>query len=430
MKNNNSPKEGDLEGFKAEMESHSASTMHYSDQILQAMAKSEAERALLARGGMLHDIGKLDPRLSDLFAKPGEWSATERVLGRLHVPYGVDELRRLGVDEEVVNFAHYHHPECGNQPSDGSISEADLELIQILTAGDRLSAGLVKRKYRAPREVDEVLAWLNYGVKDKYLTQDIYEEAESLFKFDVLPADLDVSVVVEATLQTFRVSSDSGDIRQVTILMKQLKREGHLNQPALDKLFDTFGDIFLSTKGEKIFHLESALMGFCDENAAEKLIKLYARAETWEPKVVLASWIGSFYKVKGLLVLVDSLYSHKLIANGSIQAILEKYSLLEELDLKSEECEAIVSAVLGYLENPGPRIDNPHDEKKFRIDSMNRTSAARILVVLEDYPKTSKESRTRVQSKGDLIVTYRCADRMIDDFVEIPLSRFLSGGIN
>jgi hypothetical protein len=271
---------------------------------------------------------------------------------------------------------------------------------------------------------------LNREIQKYYEEGQYLQIVQRLVKFDVLPADLDVPVVVEAILQAFRTSANTDDIRQATILMKQLKREGHLNKTSLDKLFNAFGDIFLSTKGEKIFYLESALMGFCDENASENLIKLYARAKTREAKVVLTRWIGSFYKEKGLLVLVDNLYSQKIIGNDCIHAILEKYSLLEDLDLKLDECDAIVSAVLDYLETPGPRIENSDDEKKYEIDSINRTSAARILVVLNRSPRTSKESRARIQSMGDLIVTYRCADRMVDGFVDIPLSRYLFGNIN
>ncbi len=274
---------------------------------------------------------------------------------------------------------------------------------------------------------------------DKELIREVqqyYEAGEylqivlRLVKFDVLPAGLDVAVVIEAILQTFRASSDTDDIRRASILLDQLEDEGHLNKPGLDKLFHDFGDIFLSTEGEKIFHLESVLMGFCDEDAAEKLIKLYARAKTREQKVVLARWIGSSFKEMGLLVLVDNLYSQKLIGNGSIRAILEKYSLLEVQDLKSEECEAIVSAVLGYLGTPGPRIENMADEKKYKIDDINRTCAARILVVLNRFPKLSKISRLKIQIKRYLIVTYHCVDRMHDIFEAIRLGRYLSGGIN
>jgi hypothetical protein len=270
---------------------------------------------------------------------------------------------------------------------------------------------------------------LNREIQKYYEEGQYLQIVQRLYKFDELPEGINVPFVIEAITNTFRTSSSPEEIFQADVVMARLEHQGYLNRSDLDAIFNAIGDVIVDAKGEIPFYLDGALMGSHDESAPENLIRLYARAKTREARAVLAGWIGSFYKEQGLLVLVDSLYSQKIIGNDYIRAILGKYSLLEDLDLKSDECDAIISTVLNYLETPGPRIENSDDEKKFEIDSINRTSAARILVVLNGYPKTSKESRARIQSKGDLIVTYHCADRMYDAFVEIPLSRYLSGNI-
>ena len=249
------------------------------------------------------------------------------------------------------------------------------------------------------------------------------------YEFDELPESINIPIVVEAIINTVRTSSNPDEIFQADVMMFRLKHKGHLNRSDLDELFDAIGDVIVDAEGQKPFWLDGALMGSRDENAPERLIRLYTRSRTREAKAVLASWIGSFYKAAGLLVLVDNLYSQNIIGNDNIRAILEKHTLFEDISLEPDDCDVLVSAVLDFLAIPGPLIGTPEDEKKYAIESINRTSGARILVFLNEYLKTSKESKARIQSKKNLIVTYHCADRMHDDFVEIPLSRYLSGEI-
>lgn len=266
-------------------------------------------------------------------------------------------------------------------------------------------------------------------IQKKYEDGQYLQIVQRLLEFDELPSGVNVSIAVEAIANTFLSSSPRG-IEQADTLMCGLKLKGYLNRSSMEKIFDAVGDAILNTKGEIPFFLISGLMSSYDQRTPENLIRLYSRAETREAKSELADIIGSFYKKKGLLALVDNLYSQQIIGNDSISALLKKHSLLADISLKPDECDVIISVMLDFLETSGPKIDSSDDEIKFKVDIINRTSAARILVVLNKYPKTSKESRARIRSMGDMIVTYRCADRMYDAFVEIPLSRYLSGNIN
>lgn len=153
-----------------DMESHVVGVMYYSDRIAQVMGKSEADRILIARGALLHDIGKNDPVIAWWFNLdlPSQIAVKEQ-----HVWSGVARLNSFGVDETVVNFARYHHPGYANMPSPDTVDE----LIQILTAGDQLSAGLLDRIYVKARPRDVVLGWLERDMRDKFLTPEIYEAA-------------------------------------------------------------------------------------------------------------------------------------------------------------------------------------------------------------------------------------------------------------
>lgn len=264
--------------------------------------------------------------------------------------------------------------------------------------------------------------------------QKLYEDGQylqivrRLYRYDPdeIPEDINIPRVTEAITHTFHTSSNQEEIFQADVVLARLKHRGYLNQDSLIKIFEEVSDAFLNARGNKPFFLDGVLFTLRDESWSENLIRLYIRASTREAKVALVSWIGSFYKEQALLVLVDSLYWQKIISNDSIREILEKYSLLAHINFEQDECDAIISAVVSYLEIPGPKIEDSDDEKKYEIESINRTSAARILVVLNGYSKTSEQSRARIRSKGNVIVTYHCADRMYDAFVEIPLSRYLS----
>jgi hypothetical protein len=268
--------------------------------------------------------------------------------------------------------------------------------------------------------------------------QQLHEEGQYLqilrrlrqYKIDKLPAGIDVSIAVEAIIRTFRSSSDEDDISRATGLKWQLENQNLLNPNDSNRIFNVVVEAFLNAKGELPSFLIHALVSPHDKVVPENLLRIYDQAKTREARFVLAEWIGAFYKERGLLVLIDNLFAQQIIGNDSIRAILAKYSLLAGVSLESDECDAIVSAALDYLETPGPRIENWDDDKKYKIDSINRTSAARILVALNRYSKTSKESQARIQGKGDVIVTYFCFDLMYDVFEEIRLSRYLSGGIN
>lgn len=266
--------------------------------------------------------------------------------------------------------------------------------------------------------------------------QELYEDGQYLqivqrlrqFKFDKLPAGINISIVVEAIIRSFE-SSNQDEIGQATGLMIQLEHAEFLNRNDLDKIFNAVSESFLNAQGKTLSLLVDPLMFSRDKSAPEALLKLYSRATTQVAKVVLADNIGAFYKEQGLLVLVDNLYSQQLIGNDNIHAIFKKHSLVADVSLEPDECDSIISGLLEFLEVPGPEINSSDAEEKFKIDIINRVSAARILVVLSGYPNTSEESRAKIQGKSNLIVTSHCVDRMSDAFEDIRLSRYLSGNI-
>jgi hypothetical protein len=247
---------------------------------------------------------------------------------------------------------------------------------------------------------------------------------------DKLPSGIDVSIAVEAIIRTLRSSSDEDDISRATGVRWQLERQSLLNPNDSDRVWSVIGEVYLNAKGKMPSLLIHALLSPEEKVVPENLIRIYTQANTREAQFELAHWIGAFYKEQGLLVLVDNLYAQQVIGNDGIGAILEKYPLLAGVSLEPEECDAVISAMLDYLEIPGHRIENMKEEQAYEIESINRTSAARVLVVLNRYPDLTDKSRVRLQRCNSLIVTHHCVDRMYDVFEAIPLRRYLSGDIN
>jgi hypothetical protein len=161
----------------------------------------------------------------------------------------------------------------------------------------------------------------------------------------------------------------------------------------------------------------------------ERLISLYTQIKSRKVKHVIAVCIGSFHKRKGLLLLVDNLYSQQIISNASIHTILKKYPLFADVNLESSECDAIISLVLDFLDIACPEVNNFFDASKFRDDLENREMAARILVVLNEYPNTGETSKMMIQNKGGLVVTYELFDAATANGIYAPvtLNDYLSG---
>jgi hypothetical protein len=304
-----------------------------------------------------------------------------------------------------------------------------LELQGLLTRNDveqiRQAVGedLPKAKDLTPFFLGSI--GVNHELQKFHEEGQYLQIVQRLYTLHELPAGIDVPIVLEALLHMFHSSSKEEELWQADVVTVILEK--HLTRNDLDRIFDAVGKAILNTQGEIPLPLSSALISSYNEEAPEHLIGIYVRAKTPEAKIELASEIGSACKEKGLLVLVENLYSQQLIGNDSIRAILEKHSLLSDVHLEPQECEAIISAVLDFLKIPGPRIGTPEEEKKFEKVSINRTSAARILVVLHAYPNTPEGSRAKIHTEADLLVIYFCTDRMYDVFEAIPLSSYLSG---
>lgn len=133
----------------------------------QAMGMSRADVVTLTTAGMLHDIGKADIPLA-ILDKPGQLSASERVVMEAHPVVGQEHLLKSSdVPGEILAAVRHHHemldgsgyPDrlCGRQIDD---------ITRILTICDIYGALTERRSYKAPMQPEGALNVLETMAQD------------------------------------------------------------------------------------------------------------------------------------------------------------------------------------------------------------------------------------------------------------------------
>jgi hypothetical protein len=195
-----------------------------------------------------------------------------------------------------------------------------------------------------------------------------------------------------------------------------MNNDKKMNNSKSDKFNEAYETILKMNgdlNGQDHLYLFDPLIQYSDPERKElkKLKRLYAHVTSLDGKSSLAQLI--LIRVihddieKGLLIILDNLYSQHKIGNNQIHDILMKRDILADiLNLESNECDAIISVMLAFLETPCPEIRNFNDTVKYHDVLTNRLHAAHILGGLINHPKTTQISKETIRKKGDLIVIY------------------------
>jgi len=129
------------------------------------------ERAHLREAAVYHDVGKvLLP--TELWTKTGPFTDGERAMARLHVPLGVEVLRRNGVDLEVVRLVELHHEQPDGNGYPRGLTQVPLA-AQLLRVADVYAALTEPRPYREALTPEAALRHLQEGAGRKYWMQGI-----------------------------------------------------------------------------------------------------------------------------------------------------------------------------------------------------------------------------------------------------------------
>jgi putative nucleotidyltransferase with HDIG domain len=111
----------------------------------------ESDLLLVAKGALLHDLGKARVPL-EILDKPEALTEVESAMMRKHPVYGEEALRlESGVEPEILRVVRSHHEFLdGSGYPDGLLGERIDDLVRLTTIADIVAALIEQRPYKAP----------------------------------------------------------------------------------------------------------------------------------------------------------------------------------------------------------------------------------------------------------------------------------------
>jgi putative nucleotidyltransferase with HDIG domain len=132
----------------SETEGHARRVVGYVDLIGDELGVLQAERAVLHRGALLHDIGKIGVP-DDVLRKAGPLSPSEWATMRRHPSYGARIVADVPSLENVVEIIKHHHERWdGSGYPDGLRGEEIPFGARLFTVADAFDAMTADRPYR------------------------------------------------------------------------------------------------------------------------------------------------------------------------------------------------------------------------------------------------------------------------------------------
>lgn len=136
---------------------HSERASRYAVHLGRWMGLSRAALSLLARGTLLHDVGKLGIR-DQLFLKPGRLSEEEWREMRRHPDIGYGLLTLATLLDETRTMVRQHHERWDGTGYPEGVSGGEIHLgARIISVVDTLDAMTTDRPYRPALPFD--VAW-------------------------------------------------------------------------------------------------------------------------------------------------------------------------------------------------------------------------------------------------------------------------------
>ena len=130
---------------------HSANVSYYCIMLCKALGLSDREDLLkIAKGGLLHDLGKLDIPEA-ILTKPDKLTDKEFEIIKRHPTVGFRKLcRREDMDFGQLMMVYQHHERIDGKGYPDGLSGADIPLLtRVLSVADVYDALASERPYRA-----------------------------------------------------------------------------------------------------------------------------------------------------------------------------------------------------------------------------------------------------------------------------------------
>jgi len=129
----------------------------------ERLGLAEEELAVIHRGGLLHDIGKIGIS-SEILDKPAKLTAAEMAVMQSHPAVGARILEPISAySREIPVVLHHHERFDGRGYPGGLAGEAIPRNARILAVADVFDALISERPYRGPWPMDQVLDHIRNG---------------------------------------------------------------------------------------------------------------------------------------------------------------------------------------------------------------------------------------------------------------------------
>src|SRR6266550_1437199 len=139
----------------SETEGHSRRVVEYMELIIAELSVPTEDLAMLRRGALLHDIGKIGVP-DNVLRKPAALSDAEWVLVKRHPEHGARIISRIPFLEDVSRIVRHHHERWdGKGYPDGLAGDAIPLGARIFAVGDSFDAMTSDRPYRRAMSVED-----------------------------------------------------------------------------------------------------------------------------------------------------------------------------------------------------------------------------------------------------------------------------------
>ena len=137
-----------LDARESEVGSHSERVMNYTLLLARSMGVSESDLHILAKGALLHDIGKIGVP-DNILLKPGKLTETEWEEMRKHPQIGFNILGGIKFLKGASEFILAHHERFDGKGYPNGTKGGDIPLsARIFVLADTLDAMTSDRPYR------------------------------------------------------------------------------------------------------------------------------------------------------------------------------------------------------------------------------------------------------------------------------------------
>lgn len=168
---------------------HSGRVANYSATIARYMQLPEREQRLAYYAGLLHDYGKVGVR-DEVLCKPSSLTAEEYEEIKQHPEYTLSILSKIKFSEglaEVPHVASCHHERPDGKGYPRGLKRGEIHICALIIAvADVFDALTVKRHYRDPMPLDEVMALLEAG-RDTQFEGVVVDAFKQFYHEEYLP---------------------------------------------------------------------------------------------------------------------------------------------------------------------------------------------------------------------------------------------------